>query len=66
MPKLIKLAKKIGLVLSKTQIQPAHLKTRENLNYLKEKIFFCWCRIIAFNNTYDQECPSIFNKKIND
>lgn len=66
MPRLLKLAKKLGLTLTKGQLIPQNLKIRENSNFLKEKLVACWCRIINQTNVYDDEVPSIFNKKISE
>lgn len=66
LPRLLRLAKKLGLTLMKGQLQPSNLKSRENSNLLKEKLVACWCRIISETNCFDSEIPSIFNKKLNE
>ena len=68
LPHLLRLAKRLGLTLIKGQLMPANLKTREQCNALKEKILFCWCRILNEQNQFDQETySSIFaGKQLNE
>jgi len=66
MPRLLKLAKRLGLGLIKGQLKPENVKVRENANALKEKLFFCWIRIINEENKYDTDVAEIFAGKILD
>ena len=66
LPQLLKLAKKLGFSLIKNQLLPSNLKVRENSNSLKERIVYCWCRIIAQTNQFEANIPGIFNKKLNE
>jgi hypothetical protein len=55
LPRLLRLAKRLGLGLIKGQLKPENLKVRENSNALKEKLLFCWIRIINDENKYDTD-----------
>jgi hypothetical protein len=66
LPILTNLVRKLGLILPKGWMLPSHLKSRENSNYLKEKLVNCWCRILNQSNIFESEIPTIFNSKIND
>ena len=50
LPKLLKLARKLGLQLLKGQLAPQNLKSREQINFLKELIVKNWCRVINESN----------------
>lgn len=52
LPRLVKLARKMGLSLLKGELQPANLKTKEQFNTLKEKIFWAWCRTFNQSNVW--------------
>lgn len=64
LPRLLRLAKRLGLGLIKGQLKPENLKVRENSNALKEKLLFCWIRIINDENKYDTDVQEIFTGKI--
>ena len=63
---LTNLVRKLGLNLPKGWMLPSNLKSRENSNFLKEKLVNSWCRILNQSNVYDSETPTIFNSKINE
>ena len=67
-PLIQRLAKKLGLILTKNQVAPATLKVRENANALKERVVQFFCKTIARENTYDSSDlygADIFNYVIN-
>lgn len=62
--KLLKLFKRLGITLMKGQLKPDNLKSREQSNALKEKIFMAWCRVLSDNNQYNETTYSTFAGKV--
>jgi len=49
-PRLLKLAKRLCITLQRGQLRPENLKKREDIQILKEKVYFAWCRVLSEEN----------------
>ena len=66
-PYALKIAKRMGIQLTKNQLLPQTLKVRENGNALKEKLVVAWCNIFTKENEMDDKMygEGIFKKTVN-
>ena len=67
-PYALKLAKRMGIQLTKNQLLPATLKVRENGNALKEKLIMAICNLLQKENEMEDKMTTgehVFKKSVN-
>ena len=67
-PYAIKLARRLGIQVTRNQLLPSTLKVRENSNAIKEKIIIHMCKVMNKENTFQPEeniAGSLYNKSVN-
>lgn len=67
-PFALRVAKRMGMTITKNQLLPANLKVRENANMLKEKLIHALSTLLQRENDIDDKLKageSIFQKTVN-